>query len=83
MPAIPSAALKLLSVDQLKELYDNAYEDFRKGKVTTTMSYSGKNVGSQLLYNAQDLMAAVSNELRLRDPDSYGAVDRRTVARFS
>lgn len=83
MAAIPVSALRLLSLEQLQVLQDNALANLTNGFMTVTLSFSGKNVGRQVVVNPGDLLDAVSKELRFRDPATYGYRDTRTTSTFS
>ncbi len=82
MAAIPLSALRLLTLEQLITLKDNALANLMNGFMTVTLSFSGKNIGRQVIVNPGDLLDAVTKELIARDPTTYGYRDTRTTSTF-
>jgi hypothetical protein len=82
MERLPSSLFIRASLEWLKKTGDEALLKLAEGSMTINISFSGKTLGKQVFADPRQILDAVNNELRRRDPANYGYRDTRTSASF-
>lgn len=83
MAALSPGALRVLSISQLLALKDKAAARLLEGADTISISASGRQRSRAVSISPQDLLDAVSTELRVRDPATYGVKLTTTFPQFA